>query len=208
MDMDKESIFSTNWRMFYCLTPFQRDPCGEKYGLEVEREIKNAGFGISHETVFAYLNHYSRAGMLKKVRRGRQVFFSLIPENALPVMSLLEQDRTNIFLRKSKMAMLISELSGLLAHCGFALLFGSAARGHERKSSDVDLLVVDGALDPDAIEKKEAAYGVKISVHRISGKELEVQWHKEPVYNGIWRDRVVISNFHRFWEFALARGKP
>jgi predicted nucleotidyltransferase len=208
MDMDAESIFSTNWRMFYCLAPFQQDPRGERYGLEMEKEIKDAGFEISHETAFAYLNHYAGAGVLRKVKRGRQAFFSLVPENALPLMSLLEQDRTNLFLRKSKTAMLISELSALLAHCGFALIFGSAARGHERKSSDIDLLVVDGVPDPDAIERKEAAYGMKISVHQVSGKELEARWHREPIYNGIWRDRVVIRNFHRFWEFALARGKP
>ncbi|MDD5023415.1 MAG: hypothetical protein PHU63_04565, partial [Candidatus ainarchaeum sp.] len=126
MNLDKNSIFSTNWRMFYCLKPFQFDPKGEKYGLEIEKEIKSMGFEISHETVFTYLNHYSQIGILKKEKAGRQAFFSLRKENALPIFSLLEQDRTNLFFKESKKTMEIIEISKLIKKCEFALLFGSS----------------------------------------------------------------------------------
>ncbi|MEK6979376.1 MAG: nucleotidyltransferase domain-containing protein [Candidatus Micrarchaeota archaeon] len=205
MDLDKNSIFSTNWRMFYCLRPFQFDPLGEKYGLEIEREISATGFDISHETVFAYLNHYCRSGILRKKKRGRQTYFSVVPENAMSVLALLEQERTHLFLQKSKLAMLLTEIS---FECSFALLFGSAARSQERESSDVDILVVDGKSNEDIISKKEAVFGIKISIHSVSMKELKSQWHKEPVYKGIWRDRTILKNYTRFWELALKEGKP
>lgn len=208
MNLDKNSIFSTNWRMFYCLKPFQFDPLGERYGLEIEKEIDKMGFGISHETVLAYLNHYCKTGILKKNKKGRQAFFSLIPEPALPLMALLEQDRTNLFLQDTRLRMPLLEISGLLGKCSFALLFGSVARGHERHSSDVDILRVDGKADKDAISKKEAVYGIKISVHSVSMRELESQWHKEPVYKGIWRDRIVLRHPANFWEFVLREGRP
>jgi len=208
MILDKDSIFSTNWRMFYCLKPFQFDPLGEQYGLEIEKEIKKMGFDISHETVFTYLNHYCKSGILRKNKKGRQAFFSLIPENALSIMALLEQERAHLFLRNTKLAMLLLEVSALLGECSFALLFGSVAREHERDSSDIDILIVDGKIDKAAITKKEAVFGIKISIHSLSTKKLENQWHNEPVYKGIWRDRIVLKNHNAFWEFALKEGKP
>ncbi len=208
MELDKNSIFSTNWRMFYCLKPFQFDPLGEKYGLEIEQEIKKMGFEISHETIHTYLNHFCKTGILKKNKRGRQTFFSLIPKNSISIMSLLEQDRTNLFLQKTKLTLQLLEITDLLPVCSFALLFGSVARGQERHSSDLDLLIVDGKPNTEAISKKEAVYGIKISIHSITGKEFEMQWNKEPIYKGIWRDRIVLKNPHRFWEFVLQRGKP
>lgn len=206
--MDKNSIFSTNWRMFYCLKPFQFDPLGERYGLEIEKEIGKMGFGISHETVLAYLNHYCKTGILSKDKKGRQAFFSLVPEHALPIMALLEQDRTDLFLQVARLRIPLLEISGLLGKCSFALLFGSVARGHERNSSDVDILVVDGKADNGEISKKEAVHGIKINVHSVSMKELVRQWHKEPVYKGIWRDRVVLKHHADFWKFVLREGKP
>lgn len=208
MNLDQNSIFSTNWRMFYCLKPFQFDPLGQKYGLEIESEIKKTGFDISHETVFTYLNHYNFMKILSKQKKGRQTFFSLILENALPLMALLEQDKTSIFLRGTKLAMILSEITSLIGNCSFALLFGSVAREHERSSSDLDILIVDGKVNPTAISKKETVYGIKISIHSISMKELKNQWHKEPIYKGIWRDRIILKNYNRFWEFALVEGKP
>jgi len=204
MNLDKNSIFSTNWRMFYCLKPFQFDPKGEKYGLEIEKGIKEMGFEISHETVFTYLNHYSETGILKKEKAGRQAFFSLRKENALPIMALLEQDKTNLFLKESKKAMELMEISELIQNCEFALLFGSAARREERTSSDMDILLVDGKVSEE-IKKKESLYG-KISIHPISKKELKKRWHTEPVYKGIWRDRIVLKNPSNFWSFALEEG--
>ena len=208
MDLDKNSIFSTNWRMFYCLKPFQSDPLGEKYGLEIEKEIRDMGIDISHETVFSYLNHFCEIRVLNKHKKGRQVFFSLIKENALPFMAILEQDRTNLFLRNAKSAMLLLEIATLLGKCSFALLFGSVARQQERDSSDIDILMVDGTYDKDAISKKEAVFGIKINIHSISSKELASQWRKEPIYKGIWRDRIVLKDNTAFWEFALREGKP
>ncbi len=207
MNLDKNSIFSTNWRMFYCLIPFQFAPAEEKYGLEIEKEIVNCGFGISHETVYTYLNHFSDAGILKKKKKGRQVFFSLNAQNALPILSLLEQDRTNLFLKATSQAMEIHEINNLISDCDFALLFGSVARMHQREQSDIDILLVDGKVDLEGLKKKEALYG-KISIHSITKKELKKQWHKEPVYKGIWKDRIVLKNPSRFWEFILKEGKP
>ena len=207
MNLDKNSIFSTNWRMFYCLIPFQFDPAEEKYGLEIEKEIANRDFGISHETVHTYLNHFSNTGILKKKNKGKQAFFSLNAQNAVPILSLLEQDRTNLFLRTTSQAMELLEIIDLIDDCYFALLFGSVARMHQRERSDIDILLVDGKVDLESLKKKEALYG-KISIHSITKKELKEQWHKEPVYKGIWKDRIVLMNLDRFWEFILKEGKP
>ena len=207
MNLDKNSLFSTNWRMFYCLVPFQFDPFAEKYGLETEMNLAQQGIAISHETVHTYLNHFSENGILNKKKRGRQAFFSLNAQNALPVLSLLEQERTNIFLKSTSQAMKILEIRDLIDNCYFAILFGSVAREHQRESSDIDILLVDGETDMEKLNKKEALYG-KISIHPITKNELKKQWHNEPVYKGIWKDRIVLKNSHRFWEFALMEGKP
>jgi predicted nucleotidyltransferase len=207
MDLDKNSIFSINWRMFYCLTPFQSDPFGEKYGLEIEREIEKKELKIAHETVLTYLNHFSQTGILIKEKKGRQVFFSLNTRNALPILSLLEQDRTNLFLRESTQAMEIFELGNLISDCYLALVFGSVARKQQRERSDIDVLIVEGKIDETELKKKEALYG-KISVHSIAKKDLRKHWHQKPIYKGIWKDRVVLKNYHNFWEFVLKEGKP
>ncbi len=166
------------------------------------------GHPISHETAVNYLNHYSKMGILNRKKLGKQVFYSLIPNNAVSFISLLEQDRTNLFLRKTSFAVQLAEISNLIGDCYFALLFGSAARGEAKKTSDLDIFIVDGKPDLDEISKKEAVYGIKLSVHQISRWELRARWHSEPIYKGMWKDRIILKNFLNFWEFSFKEGKP
>ncbi|MDD5023245.1 MAG: nucleotidyltransferase domain-containing protein, partial [Candidatus ainarchaeum sp.] len=87
-----------------------------------------------------------------------------------------------------------------------ALLFGSSARMEERTGSDIDILVVDGKTEEKELKKKETLYG-KISIHKISKKELRKRWHTEPIYKRIWKDRILLKNPQNFWSFALEEGK-
>jgi predicted nucleotidyltransferase len=83
------------------------------------------------------LDLLTRAGLLRRSVRGRQVYFQANRES--PLFS----DLQSVFLKTAGVADVLREaLAPVADRVRVAFVFGSAARGELRASSDIDLLVV------------------------------------------------------------------
>ena len=200
---------------FKIINAFLFRPFDQLYGREIERLTS-----ITHSRAVAYLASLVEAKILISERRGNQVIYSVNPHNELTMkaLSIAELERktdffNNKLVEKSILYRLVSES---LNQCPnllyFVLLFGSFARGQSRESSDLDILFVTAKNGNtkkkiEEIGKKlEASTGRKISVHVVGLKEIEKRWSNEPIYKGIWDDRIILYGEDQFWNFILNRG--
>ena len=100
------------------------------------REIsRRAGTGIG--STQRELRQLTDAGLIQSVRRGRQVYYRANRKN--PIFAELK----SILAKTSGIRDILHEaLSSLKDRIKLAFVYGSTARGEEKASSDVDLMVV------------------------------------------------------------------
>jgi len=100
------------------------------------RQIIRAA-GIGQGTVQRELERLVGAGLVRRRQHGRQVYFQANPDN--PVY----QELRGMLLKTAGVAdVLRGALTPLAARIRVAFIYGSVARGEERRASDVDLMVV------------------------------------------------------------------
>ena len=81
------------------------------------------------------------------------------------------------------------------------ILFGSYAKGLATKESDLDVLIIDGNLDPTTAEKIENLYGIKISPVHLSKEEFtRMQRNKEVFFKEILTTHIILKGFEFFVE--------
>jgi len=199
------------------LSAFLQNPSKELYGRQIERLA-----GTSHERAVTYLNRLvTDHRALTREKKGKQVFYRLNIHNELvqKTLAIAELERKIDFVRKNEAGFVIQDLvSGITSELGasvyFILLFGSAARGHAREESDIDLLFVllqNGKIKAkieEIIKKRSDITGKRFSFHPVTLSELERLWLKEPVYRNIWDERIVFFGEENFWKFILKEGEP
>ncbi len=201
---------------YQVLRAFLFNPSAEKYAKEIEDEVK-----LNHERVLHYLDLLSKERILRKQIKGKQVFFSINKDNesAIKLLAMLEFERKLEFLKATLYGPVLYELfqtfktefNGTII---FVLLFGSAARRQATPSSDVDLLIATnrGGKVKDKlaaeVKKFEGDFNYKLSPTVISLSELTQNWHKQPIYKSIWKDRVVLLGEEGFWSFVFFEGEP
>lgn len=209
------------------LKPFFIRPANKAmYIREVAKECE-----LSYERVQHYLGELEKAGALKSEKRGKIKEYALNRKHelVLKIFSLLEMERRQEFYQKApKMRVWLQMATdGLLAgetakkphrvaDVKFILLFGSAARGEAKAGSDVDVLIVTGNgdrnfekyADETVKAKMEALSGKKFSMHVIGVEDVRMNWKKEPVYAGLWLDRIVLYGDEAFCREVLELGAP
>jgi predicted nucleotidyltransferase len=93
--------------------------------------------GVGQGAVQRELDSLTRAGLIMRSARGRQVYFQANRES--PLFS----DLQGVFLKTAGMADVLRDaLAPVSDHVRVAFVFGSAARSELRAGSDIDLLVV------------------------------------------------------------------
>ena len=124
------------------------------------REIsRRAGTGIG--STQRELRQLTDAGLIQSVRRGRQVYYRANRKN--PIFAELK----SILAKTSGIRDILHEaLSSLKDRIKLAFVYGSTARGEEKASSDVDLMVVGEMSFSDvvsALAKIEAKLGREVN---------------------------------------------
>ncbi|MFH1200035.1 MAG: nucleotidyltransferase domain-containing protein [Candidatus Micrarchaeota archaeon] len=198
------------------LRAFLLNPWAEKYAKEIEDDAE-----VSHERALHYLDLLSKERVLHRQTRGKQVFFSINKENesAIKLLALLEFERKAGFLAATPYGPMTYKLFQTLKAASngtiaFALLYGSAARKQATPSSDIDLLIAtnkNGKANERLkanVKLLEREFNYSLSPTVISLCELSRNWHTQPIYKSIWKDRVVLLGEEGFWEFILSQGEP
>ncbi len=100
------------------------------------REVAEiAGVGMGQ--VQRELKRLSDSGIIRRFRRGRHVFFQ-----ASPACPIYEELRGLVLKTVGAASVLATALDPLSDKIVVALIYGSLARGEERRASDVDLMVI------------------------------------------------------------------
>lgn len=93
--------------------------------------------GLGRGTVQRELEFLARAGVVRRLVRGRQVYFQANPES--PIFAELR----GIVVKTTGVAdILRGALSRLSERISVAFIYGSVAKGVERRGSDVDVMVI------------------------------------------------------------------
>lgn len=201
---------------FKLLNALLHNPSKELYGRQIERLTET-----NHERALAYLGKLVDTKALFREKKGKQVFYRLNKQNEIvqKALSLAELERKIAFIKKNDNGFVIQDLVSQVIDefrpaVYFVLLFGSVARGHATKDSDIDLLFVllqNGKVKSrieKIIRKRTIITGKKFSFHSITLPELKRRWPKEPVYRNIWDERIVFFGEENFWNFVLKEGEP
>lgn len=109
------------------------------------REIARCG-GTGIGATQRELGQLTEAGLISRVRRGHQIYYQANRKN--PIFSELK----SILVKTSGVrGILLEGLTSLEDRIKLAFVFGSIARGEEKASSDVDLMVVGEVSFTDVV---------------------------------------------------------
>ena len=145
------------------MEPFLRDLDSIHHGSEIARK-----YGLNQKTVANVLNGLEEEGFLKSKTVGKNKEFRVSfddPEKASRFLLSLENARALKFLDANpKVKEILSKTKPYFT--GIVVVFGSYAKGTQKKDSDLDILSVG---DCDAKKVKEASdmYGVELSVKNM-----------------------------------------
>lgn len=128
---------------------------------------------LGRGTVQRELEFLTRAGVVRRTVRGRQVYFQANPE--CPIYSEL---RGLIVKTVGVADALRVALASLAARIDVAFIYGSVARGAERRASDVDVMVigeVSFAETTDAFATAQKAIGREVNASVYPSAEFRTK---------------------------------
>lgn len=150
------------------LTVFLTHPTEEYYLRELARRTGQSLRAVQHE-----LPRLERLELVLVRRRGRQKFYRANEQH--PLFPELKR----VVYKTAALGDVLKDAVAGIAGIHAAFIYGSVAKGDERKGSDVDLMVI-GDLDSDvlhrAVRKAEKQLGREVSLAIMGAKE--------------WRDRI------------------
>lgn len=194
------------------LKVFLENPKEEVHLREVVRRTD-----LSPYTVHTYLKEFLNNDLLAVKERGRMKFFRINLENKqiLKIFEMFEVDKTIAFKKKyATIARIMNEFTKRLfdnlgENLSIIILFGSAARGEMKKSSDIDVLIVvkDKVKAEKVIKKisKEVySYGNEIIPVLMSiGEFRNGMRAQRDFFKTLWEDRLILFGESIFWDEVL-----
>lgn len=133
------------------------------------REIaEKAGTGMGQ--IQRELKRLTDSGILRRFEEGRHIFFQA--DETCPIYAELRSLVTKSF---GVIDVLRKALADLSAKIALAFVYGSVARGEERRGSDIDLFVIGGSSFREvagAVTEAQASLGREINVTVYPEKEL------------------------------------
>ncbi|MFO8016542.1 MAG: nucleotidyltransferase domain-containing protein [Candidatus Woesearchaeota archaeon] len=128
---------------------------------------------MNQKTVSNILNRLEEENLLKSRRDGKNKQFSVDfadPEKTLRYILLCETAATIMFLDKNpKIKDIIGKIRPFMK--GVVVVFGSYAKGIQRKNSDLDILVA-GTCNKNRIREISEMYDIDISVKTLNEKSF------------------------------------
>jgi uncharacterized protein len=187
-------------KYFEIMKEFLGDYNKEIYGRELIGKVK-----LSQKNIALTLNELEELGILFSKLRGNMRYYSLNKKNSLGDMYLLlfEVEKNIDFMENHlKIKNLFEEVDLL----GIVCIFGSYAKGLEKKDSDLDLFIV-GNCDEKKLEEIGKKFGIEVSVKSGSKKDFrEMLKTKNPLIREIVESHIIVSGFEDFVNEVLKNG--
>lgn len=189
-----------------------QDPLLELHQLEISRRTD-----LVPDNVHKFTKAFAAAGLLQRRKVGAMTFFTarLDNPNLIKIFETFELQRRQKFLQQHPaIARLLGELTDRLlvasqGHIQLVALFGSVARGQEKRGSDVDVLTLTPRPTRASARWFDAARRhveplldvspVNTTFHQFS----EGLRQRTTFYDEFWRDRIILYNEFLFWRLAV-----
>jgi len=169
----------------------------EYYIREVHKLLR-----ISPRTAQLLLNDLEKKTVLLSRRRGKIKTYSIRNTVLAKEYLILAEQYKKICLFQNKP--LIKEvITKIIPYIkGVGVIFGSYAKGLERKDSDLDVFII-GACNINNIKKASKTYGVNISVKTYPLKVVKKNLRKDVLIKEVLNNHVVFLNVERFVRLVL-----
>lgn len=174
------------------LSLFTNDFSREYYVREVERLLR-----ISPRTAQLILEDLEDKGILYSKTRGKIRTFRLNPSKFTQrYLVFAEQYKSIAFLEdKPLIKEIIEKISPHIK--GIGIIFGSYAKGLEKKGSDLDIFIA-GKYDNDIIKKVSKNLGIDISIKCYPLKTFGKNLTKDILLKEISKNHIVFIDPERF----------
>ena len=181
-------------KYYEIMKQFLGDYSREIYGRELIKKV-----GISQKNIALTLGGLEEKGILSSRTKGNIKYFSLNKLNPLcrKYIMLVEVENSIEFLRNNfKVAQFFDKINKDKIIC----VFGSYAKGTQKKSSALDLFIV-GKFNEKEIKGIGRDYGLNLSIKGGSKSDFINSLKKgNPLMKEILENHILISGYEKFIE--------
>jgi len=169
----------------------------EYYIREVQRLL-----GISPRTAQLILDDLEKKAILESKTRGNIKTYKIRKsEAAREYLVFVELYKKIAFLEKKPMIKeIVAKITPLID--GIGLIFGSYAKGIEKKDSDLDIFIA-GDYDRNEVKKVSELYGIEISVKSYPMKTFEKEIGRDNLIKEVLSSHVVFLGGEEFIKTVL-----
>lgn len=182
------------------LSLFTNDFSREYYIREVQKLLK-----ISPRTAQLILEDLEDKGIIESKIKGKIKTYKIkFSEFTKKYLVFVEQYKAISFLGKN---LLIKEITEKITPYirGIGIIFGSYAKGIEKKESDLDIFVA-GNYDNEEIKRISKNWGIKINIKCYPIKTFEKNIDKDIFLKEILKNHIVFVNAEQFIQNVLTDG--
>ena len=152
---------------------------------EVARLVK-----ISPSTASLYMNRFVKKKLLKKEINRNLILYSADQESRE-----FRDMKTYENIKKIRNSGIVDFIEGELNYPEAIILFGSYAKGENKKDSDIDLFVLSESKNAMNVEKFEKIIGTDIQVFIFDRKEFDTMKLKNKELMNNFLNGIIISGF-------------
>lgn len=148
---------------------------------------------LNQKTVSNILNSLEKENILRFEREGRNKIYFLNKENPLSkyFVQLIEIEKKAEFIqRNKKLEKMFNSL--LKISNGILIVFGSYAKGNNKKDSDLDLLII-GKIEE--VKDIEESFGIEINVVNFDKKKFD---KKDNFVKEVLENHIVLKGVEDF----------
>jgi len=161
--------------------------------------------GLNQKTVSNVLNRLEEDGFLESRTVGKNKEFKLRFDDLERTKRFLlgvENARTLRFLEENpKVKEVFSKTSPFLK--GIVLVFGSYAKGSQKKDSDLDVFIA-GEYDASKLKQPASLYGIEVSVRHMSRENFrKALREKDLLIREVVSDHIILHGTEEYLEFVL-----
>lgn len=166
--------------------------------LELSKAVK-----VPYATFYRALQEMKDLVNIKKVGKSKTVSLNIESPAIRSYLAISSEEEKKEFLRKQPM---INKIAAELETEDVVVLFGSYAKGIERKESDIDLLIINKKGDRSiSFSKYELLFKRKINPIFVSKPEFKqmLREKEENVGKQALENHIILNNPESFWEDVL-----
>ena len=172
----------------------------EYYIREVERLLK-----ISPRTAQIILDDLEKKAVLESRMRGKIKSYRIKRSDAaIDYLVLVEHYKKISFMEKRLMVKEITAKITPFIH-GIGIVFGSYAKGLEKKDSDIDIFIA-GKCDKEGVESVAQLYGIEISVKVYPARAFESGLRKDILIKEVLENHVIFLDAEKFVRMVMRNG--